>query len=308
MTPPAMWFRIGAAMAVLCVIGLAPFTLNAFWLFVLAQAAVQAITVLSAVVLYRVTGAFTLCQASLVGIGAYLAAWLATGPGLPVLMALVIAPVLTATVGVVIAFPALRLRNIELSILTLMVTLALSGLVFSSTAPFRVGRVGASLPSNTVFGVSLTSGRAAYVFAVSVAALVFLGTGVLLAGRFGRVSRAVASGNAPAAAGGIDITRHKVIGFALSAFLAAVAGVVLITIYTSVDASAFGVLPSVQTVVLATMFGMNARAAATGGLVLGLGAEVPGEFGLQNEWITAVLGFALVALVLQSKLDGPSRV
>jgi branched-chain amino acid transport system permease protein len=305
--PPPRWLQLGAISVAIAAVIAAPWALNGFWLFLLSQAAVQSVAVLSAVVLFRVTGALTLCQASFVGVGAYLAAWLSTGPGLPVWLSLLLAPLLAAPLGLLLAFPALRLRGLELSILTITVALMLAALVFSPASPFKVGTVGAALPSNTLFGISLTDATAAYVFTVAIAAMCFVGTYLVLRGSVGRTWQAIASGQAAAASGGIDVTRHKMIGFAFSAGLAAVSGVLLIAIYSTVDVSSFNVFASVQIVIVAAMFGMNLRAGVIGGLILGLAAQVPKEFGLQNEWLTAGLGFVLVILVLQSRLEVTAR-
>jgi branched-chain amino acid transport system permease protein len=304
---PPQWFVVGTRAAAVAALMAAPLALNGYWLFLLAQAAVQSVAVLSAVVMFRVAGALTLCQASFVGVGAYLCAWLATGPGLPIWLSFVLAPVLAAPFGLILALPALRLRGIELSILTITVALMLAALVFSSSSPFKIGTLGAALPSNELFGVSLTDATAAYVFTVVVAALCFTATAVVLRGRVGRVWRAIASGQAAAASGGIDVTRHKMIGFAFSAGLAAIAGVLLIAIYTTVDVSSFSTFASLQIVIVAALFGMNLNAGIAGGLVLGLAVQVPKEFQLQSEWITAALGFLLVVAVLRSRLEVTAR-
>jgi branched-chain amino acid transport system permease protein len=304
---PPLWFVYGLRAALVIALVAAPVTLNGYWLFLLAQAAVQSVAVLSAVVTFRVSGALTLCQASFVGVGAYLCAWLATGPGLPIWLSFIVAPVLAAPLGLILAFPAIRLRNIELSILTITVALMLGALVFSSSSPFKIGTLGAALPSNELFGVSLTDATAAYVFTVAVAALCFTSTAIVLRGRVGRVWRAIASGQAAAASGGINVTRHKMVGFAFSAGLAAIAGVLLIAIYTTVDVNSFGTLASVQIVIVSGLFGMNLNAGIAGGLVLGVAIQVPKEFQLQNEWMTAALGFLLVVAVLRSQLEVTAR-
>jgi branched-chain amino acid transport system permease protein len=304
---PPRWFVYAMRAAGLAALVAAPFALNGYWLFLLAQAAVQSVAVLSAVVMFRVAGALTLCQASFVGVGAYLCAWLATGPGLPIWLSFLVAPVLAAPLGLILAFPALRLRSLELSILTITVALMLAALVFSSSSPFKVGTLGAALPSNELFGISLTDATAAYVFTVVVAAICFAVTAVVLRGRIGRVWRAIASGQAAAASGGIDVTRHKMIGFAFSAGLAAIAGVLLIAIYTTVDVNSFSTLASVQIVIVAALFGMSLNAGIAGGMVLGLAIQVPKEFDLQSEWITAALGFVLVIAMLRSRLEATAR-
>jgi branched-chain amino acid transport system permease protein len=301
--PPPRWvlyLAIGVAVGALVA---APFVLNGYWLFLFTQSAVQAIAVLSAVVLFRVAGALTLCQASFVGVGAYLAAWLSTGPGLPLWLSFILAPLLAAPLGLLLALPALRLRSIELSILTITVALMLGSLVFSSSAPFKLGAAGAQLESNSLLGLEMSDPTTAYAVCGAVAALCFAATWLVFRSPIARTWRAINSGQAAAASVGISVTRHKMLGFALSAMLAAVSGVLLIAIYTTVDVSSFGVFSSIQIVIVAALLGMGLRAGVMGGLILGVLQQVPREFGLQNEYVTAALGFLLVVAVFRSRLE-----
>jgi branched-chain amino acid transport system permease protein len=292
---------LGVLLAVACA---APFVLNGFWLFLFAQAAVQSVAVLSAVVLFRVSGALTLCQASFVGVGAYLAAWLSTGPGLPLWASCLVAPLIAAPIGLLVALPALRLRSMELSILTITVSLMLGGLVFSSSAPFKIGNSGgAKLAPGRVLGMKLAEPKVAYVFGILIATLCFVGVWLVFRSSLGNTWRALNSSRAAAASVGISVTRHTMFGFALSAMLAAVSGVMLISIYSTVDVSSFNVFSSIQLVIVASLFGMNLRAGVLGGLVVGVLQQVPKQFGLQNDYVTAALGLLLVAAVFRTRLE-----
>jgi branched-chain amino acid transport system permease protein len=303
MTPPRWLVYASIAVLLGAAVG-APFVLNGYWLFLFAQAAVQAIAVLSAVVLFRVSGALTLCQASFTGVGAYLAAWLSTGPGLPLWASCLVAPLIAAPVGLLVALPALRLRSIQLSILTVTVALMLGGLVFSSSAPFKVGNSGgAKLAAGRILGLRLSEPKAAYAFGVIIASLCFGAVALIFRSSLGTTWRALNSSRAAAASVGISVTRHTMVGFALSAMLAAISGVMLISIYTTVDVTSFNVFSSIQLVIVASLFGMNLRAGALGGLVVGVLQQIPKQFGLQNDYVTAALGLLLVVAVFRSRLE-----
>jgi branched-chain amino acid transport system permease protein len=298
------WARYGSLAVVVLALTSATFVLNGFWLFLFAQAAVQSVAVLSAVVLFRVSGAITLCQASFVGVGAYLAAWLSTGPGLPLWASCLLAPILAAPIGLLLALPALRLRSIELSILTITVALMLGGLVFSSSAPFKIGNSGgAKLAAGRLLGLKLAEPKVAYAFGLAAAALCFVAVGLILRSSVGNTWRALNSSRAAAASVGISVTRHTMFGFALSAMLAAASGVMLISIYSTVDISSFSIFSSIQLVIVASLLGMNLRAGLIGGLIIGVFQQVPKQFGLQNDYVTAALGLLLVAAVFRSKLE-----
>jgi branched-chain amino acid transport system permease protein len=302
-TPPRwlVYLAVGAAVAATVA---APFVLNGFWVFLFAQAAVQSVAVLSAVVLFRVSGALTLCQTSFVGVGAYLAAWLSTGPGLPLWASCVLAPLIAAPVGLLVALPALRLRSIELSILTITVSLLLGGLVFSSSAPFKVGNSGgAKLAPGRLLGLNLARPGIAYAYAVAIAVVCFGIVALIFRSSLGDTWRALNTSRAAAASVGISVTRHTMFGFALSAAIAAVSGVMLITIYSAVDVTSFNVFSSIQLVIVASLFGMSLRAGVLGGLVIGVFQQIPKQFGLQNDYVTAALGILLVVAVLRSRLE-----
>ena len=65
------------------------------------------------------TGQLSLGNAGFMSIGAYLASYLTVELGVPVTAALVIAALVSGTIGVVVGFPALRLTGIYLAMATL---------------------------------------------------------------------------------------------------------------------------------------------------------------------------------------------
>ena len=115
------------------------------WVGQLAAAPVFAIAILSLVVLARATASISLCQAAFMGVSAYAFSYLSISPesgglGWSLLPAAVVGVVIVAPVGMGIAFPALRMRGIELALLTLTVGAALNGLIFTADAPLVVLR------------------------------------------------------------------------------------------------------------------------------------------------------------------------
>jgi len=284
-----------------------PLVLGAFWLGVVTSSFVYALAVLSVVVLHRASQSVSLCQAAFLGIGAYTTAWLFTERGWPFLAAAVVGALVCAPVGVLLALPAirLRLRGLELSVLTLCFGFAANALIFSPTAPLRVTAAGASLdPAPSPLGIDLNDPAVAYVAVLVVTSVVFLGVWSLLRSPLGATWQAMRAGNAVAEACGIRVVRATLIGFAVSAVVAGVAGAMLITLQTTVTDASFSTAVSLFLVVVATAAGIDRLGAAVvGGFVLGLGQQVFSTFGLEGDWLSFVLGIALVAVVVSRNVD-----
>ena len=182
-----------------------------------------ALIMLSFVPLTGYGGQISLAQMTFAGLGAYAAAqW--GGGGNP--LGLVMAVLLAAAVGALVALPALKLRGIYLALSTLAFAFFVDRVVFTQVALFPSG---ASRPVDRVqFGpIDLSDDRAYLIFlAVVFAALAALVV-ALRRGSFGR--RLVAMKDSPAACAtlGMNLTRTKLGVFALSAGIAGLGGALL---------------------------------------------------------------------------------
>jgi branched-chain amino acid transport system permease protein len=261
---------------------------------------VYAVAVLSVVVLARATASISLCQASFMGVSAYAFAWLFNDNGWPMWPALLVGALIAAPVGMTLAFPALRMRGLELSVLTLSVGLALTAIVFAPDAPLSISDTGASLEhAVSPFGLDLTSNQNMYWFQLGLAIVAYAAIAVLLASPVGATWKAMRSGNAVAAASGIRISRYQILGFGLSALLAGLAGVMLLMYQSVVTPDAFGPAQSIFFVVVAMVAGIDKlRAGVLAGLVFGAGQQVFTTFGLQNEILNLVFGFSVVIAIV----------
>ncbi len=287
---------VGAAVALAL-----PFVLDGSWTYLFVQGAQQTLVVLSVIVLYRAARAVSLCQSAFVGIAAFAMSWLMTTHGWPFAVAFVVAPMVTVAVGAVLALPVLRFRGVELSIITLIVGLAANALVFSTSAPLRVADFGASIPDNEILGIDLTGTTAAYFVSVVVAALAYLAVTRVLSSSVGRTWTALEAGNAVAASCGISITRAKFVGFALSAGLAGLAGVLFIGVQTSVDPSSFAPAQSLAVVIGAMLAGIDRPSSAViGGLAVTVGRRIPVEFGIDADYLNVALGLLVLFAILSS--------
>ncbi len=295
--------------ATLLLLAAAPAFLGAYEDFLLTQALVLAVAVLSVVVLHRATGAVSLCQATFVGFGAYLTAW-ACGPlGLSLPLGAAVAVLVTALVATVLAVPAMRLRGMELSVLTLAVALGAVSVVFGTQAPLRVSASGATLADVDLFGLDLYSPVVLYLVVLAVAAAAFAVTALVLHGRTGRRWTASRHDLAAAASVGLRIPLLKAAGFALAAGLAALSGALLLLVQRTTDDGSFSVGQSLLLVVVATLGGIDrVSSAVAGGAVVALAVPVADAVGVDVNWLNGTLGFLVVLGVIRSEQRGRKAV
>src|SRR5512140_394179 len=96
----------------------APWLFAEYWLAQLTLVLIYSIVGLGLMLLAGFTGLFSLGHAAFLGVGAYTQAVL-TNMGWPFPVALIMAGLLSAAVGVVVGLPALRVKGIYLGIATL---------------------------------------------------------------------------------------------------------------------------------------------------------------------------------------------
>jgi branched-chain amino acid transport system permease protein len=151
------------------------------------------------------------------GLGAYAMASFGGGS----LIGIVLAVLIAAPVGALVAIPAMRLQGLYLALATLAFAVLMDNLVF----PRLFGNLGSkTVPRLHVFGLSFDSDRSFLVLLAVMFGLVAMFVLALRRGRFGR--RLAAMRDSPAACTmlGMNIPITKVLVFTISAGLAGLAG------------------------------------------------------------------------------------
>jgi ABC-type branched-subunit amino acid transport system permease subunit len=185
---------------------------------------------LSLVVLTGYVGQVSLAQMSFAGLSGFSLAHFAAGAGIPFPFALLLAALVAVPLGLLIGLPALRLRGVNLAVVTLAAAFAIDALLFNDDA-FSGGLGGSDIPSPTIFGVDIgiahghSYPRVIFgVFLLIVVCLVGLLVARLRNAPAGRMFIAVRSNERAASAVGIDVARTKLLAFGLSAFIAGLGG------------------------------------------------------------------------------------
>ncbi len=185
---------------------------------------------LSLVVLTGYVGQVSLAQMSFAGIGGFMLGHISHGWGLGFPFSLIVAGLCAVPVGILIGLPALRLRGINLAVVTLGAAAAADALIFNIEG-FTGGVSGLKIKPPHLLGLDLSISKGhAYprvIFGVMVLVVVIL-MGLLVArlrrGSAGRMLLAVRSNERAAAAVGINVAMAKLMTFAIAAFIAGIGG------------------------------------------------------------------------------------
>lgn len=197
-----------------------------FVLHIATQALIWALFAASWDVLSGYTGQVSFGHAGFFAIGAYAAAILSQRFGIPSYAAMALAAGIAGAVGVLVGFPALRLRGHYLALVTLgfgeIVVLIAQNTESLTGGPFGMYDFGSfgGLPSG-----NLTQRQAAYAIVLAVAVPAMLAMLFLChRTRAGPAFRAIREDQVLAASLGIDTTRYKLLAFTVSAAGAGLAG------------------------------------------------------------------------------------
>ncbi|HEY7075377.1 MAG TPA: ABC transporter permease [Solirubrobacteraceae bacterium] len=226
------------------------FVLHGSLLAAFMASLVSIVLSLSLVVLTGYVGQVSLAQMSFAGLSAFELSHLAGGVGIPFPWSPLLASLLAVPLGILIGLPALRLRGVNLAVVTLAAAFAIDALLFNDES-FSGGLKGSNIPSPTIFGLDIGIAKGdAYprvifgVFLLIVVCLVGLLVARLRNAPAGRMFIAVRSNERAAAAVGINVARTKLLAFGLSAFIAGLGGCLFAYQQQTISPPSFAVFTS----------------------------------------------------------------
>jgi branched-subunit amino acid ABC-type transport system permease component len=306
--PPSPQPRHVAAWTV-ALVGLAAVGLVTFdsgYRHALIVSMVFALLTLSVVVLTGFSGQISLAQLAFAGVAGFTAIRLAEHH-VPFPIALVAASLLATVLGVVVGYPATRVRGMSLAIATLAMAVAIEELVLASPS-LSHGHAGSSAPRPFVLGFDVGIGavgrhnfRPAFGFVcLVVVTLASLAVTNLRRNRTGLRWLAV---RANERAAGIDVTRSKLGAFAVSSFLAGLCGVLMAYSVTTLSPTSFLVIGSLVAVALTYLAGVSsvggalvAGCLAQAGLFTAFSNDLTG--GNADTYVFAISGLALIVTAI----------
>jgi branched-chain amino acid transport system permease protein len=272
------------------------------------------IVCLSLVVIIGFVGQLSLAQLALSGVAALLVSKVAIHLGLGFPIGPIIGVGAATLLGVATAVPALRVRGVNLAIVSVAVAVAIENFWFDNSS-WAAGTSGAApVPTPHLFGLDLGV-NAHFLFTGSnvpspvfgfVCLVAVIGVVLLVAGlrssSLGQRMLAVRANERVAAGAGIDVRGVKLTAFAISSFIAGIAGVLYAYDYTAVAASQYDIVAGLAFVGFAYIGGITS---ITGAVIAGLGVTdglishaSQKWLGIPIEYQLFIAGIALVMTVV----------
>ncbi len=311
---------ISVKMAVVAAIGVVLLlTLHPDWRLGIASSAVWAVLAMSLIVVTGFVGQVSLAQMSFAGAAGFALSKVTLHQGLPFPLGPIVAILIATILGVAVSGVALRVRGVDLAIVTFALAVAAENIIFNN--PSLAGNnFGANVPPPRLgpahFGPNDSTGWSLFgyhgdgkipnpwfgVFCIIVA---LLAAAVVLNFRrshSGRLSLAVRSNERATASAGVSVTRVKIVAFSIGALLAGTGGVLSGYLNGSVTTDTFSSTASLTLLVYAYLGGIaSVGGAFTTGIVSagGLAAVATTSwFHLNNSYLILLGGVGVVITVV----------
>ena len=252
------WYGLLALVALL-----APLFLGKFYEGQLALLFIWAIAGAGLMILVGYTGLVSLGHAAFLALGAYSYSLLGHA-GVPFIVALPLAGLVAALLGVIVGIAALRMTGIYLAIATLAFAMIVEK-VLADWESLTGGHGGLTVPTPELFGFSLGGTTAFYYLCLTILILVLIGVVNLIRSPTGRSFKAVRDSEISAQAMGVNLFRTKTLAFAISAGLTGLAGALYAYKFQVLFPDSFTIFDSITLLMLVVVGGVG----SIHGIILG---------------------------------------
>ncbi len=217
--------RYSIILGILAILTVIPFFLrNHYYLRIFVQIGIYVILTSSLNLINGYTGLFSIGHAAFFGIGAYTSAILVKQIGWPVWAGMLLAPLVAAICGYLVAKPTIRLTGIFLTLVTLGFNIIVM-LIFLNWTSLTRGPLGiAGIPAPSFRGKPFLTPVPYYYFILALDILILFCLSRLVNSRFGRALKAIREDEAAADICGVDLAHYKITAFAVAAAMAGIAG------------------------------------------------------------------------------------
>ena len=258
---------------------LLPWIFGTDWANMEVRAAIETLALLSIVILTGWVGQISLAQAALMGVGAFTAAQVTNHWNIDYPLHAVIAGAAAAAVAVLIGIFALRIRGLYLAIATLGFQWALEA-SFLQWQPFSGGFNGIPVDAKHLRlpCCDFTNDRIFYYIAWATAIVLIMMAANLRDSKTGRAWFAIRSSEVAAKTLGINVTRYKLLAFAVSGFIIGVAGSIKLNFIGQATPLDYNFQHSITYLAIAVLGGIG----AIGGALVGAIAFV-----FSDQWLFA---------------------
>ena len=229
-------------LALLCC---APLLLGRYELSLLINIGFLGIAALGLNILVGFTGQISIGHAAFFGLGAFTSAWLHEHLGIPVMLCIPVAGIVTALIGLVFGAPAARLKGLYLAIATLAAQFILEDF-FARARWFTGGVAGRMTESPVLFGFAFDRDETFFYLTLAWVVIMFVAAANLMRSRDGRALVAVRDHYLSAEMMGINLAYYRTLSFGIASLYAGIGGALYAHYLLFVSVEAFNILFSIQ--------------------------------------------------------------
>jgi ABC-type branched-subunit amino acid transport system permease subunit len=281
----------------------------------LINSLVGMLVAMSLLVLTGLAGQVSLMQMAIAGAAALAMTKVAASWGIPFPIAPILAALVATLFGVIVSLPALRIRGVSLAIATLGAAFAFESLVLNNDNILGNSEETGSIPDPRLgglhFGINAhfpvgVKGIPSPGFGLFVLVVVILAGALVIAVRSGRTGRAflaLRANERSAASVGLNISGVKIVAFAISAFIAGLAGAVTAYQFESLNVANYSTLASVGVFALAYVAGISTiYGSLIAGLIFtgGLFSAVLARYFHMGQYQDLATGIGLIVMAVQN--------
>tara|TARA_B100000965_G_scaffold169884_1_gene141696 strand:- start:249 stop:1367 length:1119 start_codon:yes stop_codon:yes gene_type:complete len=251
---------------------------NDYWILLLTASIFLTIATWGLNIVSGMAGQISLAHGFFVAVGTYTAAVLGgvsteipykvVGYELDMIVWLPLAGISAAVVGLIIAPLAVRLKGLNLALVSIGIVYIGSYILSNLNLVTGGAGLGRKTAGYTLFGFNfedgieigsliLTRNQVLYYLGLIVALLCGIGVKNLIRSKIGRAYAAIRDRDIAAEAIGINLSRFKASAFALSSFYAGIAGALMFSTIGGVDVERFGLLFSVTFIAIVVIGGVG---------------------------------------------------
>ena len=264
--------------------------LPSYWIFLLTAVFIIGMSLQSLGLVVGRAGMISLCQMSFAGVGAWTVGYLNL-IGFPggFLVWLLIGGLAALPFGIAIGLPALRLRGINLAIVTLGFAVAFGVVLGTITYPGQTSFKMVARPSG------FESDQGYFLLVLAIYGIVAIALEFVSRSRLGASWLAVSHSERAAASLGISVPMAKLSAFAISAFIAGISGGLLAGYMGTLLADNFSMMQSLVLFAVAIMVGAQyPLGAILGGILVALFPELLRRLSLPQDLGSVVFGLGAV--------------
>jgi branched-chain amino acid transport system permease protein len=231
-----------------------------FWLSYATLAAIYVLLGLSTNLLVGIAGIFSVSQAAVFGVGAYIVSYLLMNDITLFLPAMLVAAVFCVALNVLVTLPALRVSGDYFVVTSFGIQLLATAIFTNWTAGTGGANGLPGIPPADLFGKTLDDSRQLVALCLVAMALGCVAFWLIMRAPFGRLLRAIREDELAVAAAGKNVLRAKVSAAAMAGAFAGSAGGLYATFLSFIDPSSFDLDASILLLTMVVVGGARTLA------------------------------------------------